>query len=265
MRFGFLAIVILLLPCFTDAHELLPRNVVDFIATHPEASSQELQHFIRTNAPSLAKDLQSNEDIAALLGTHQTSFWDNALDFFKLGIEHILSGPDHILFVLSLLLVVTSVKEILQLTSTFTIAHTITLLLAGFGLVTLSPHIVEPLIAFSISYVALTTIFFTHWLHRRNIRDTIGTVFFFGLFHGLGFAGLLRDIRLPSDRFLSSLIAFNLGIEGGQILIVASVLPFLLYYRNKWWYPRLVTTIAIVIAGIGMVWGVQRIARAYSP
>ena len=144
-----------LFPLRINAHELLPQNVLQFIEKNPEASVEELQIFISENAPSLVKSTQSKSDIDLLLGNQETTFWDNSFDFFKLGIEHILSGPDHILFVISLLLAVISLKEILQLTGTFTIAHSITLILAGAGILTLPSRIVEPIVAFSISYVAL--------------------------------------------------------------------------------------------------------------
>lgn len=251
--------VFLMLPISSQAHELLPRNVLDFIQQHPDASVEELQIYIAKNAPDLVKSTQNKKDIDLLLGNQQTNFWDNSLDFFALGVTHILSGPDHILFVLSLLLAVVSLKGILQLTGTFTVAHSITLLLAGAGILTLPSHVVEPIIAFSISYVALRHVFLSSWLPHTNIRGTAATVFFFGLFHGLGFAGLLKEIRLPADRFLSSLISFNLGIELGQILIVASVLPFLLYFRNHSWYTRAVNIVALLIATTGIIWGIQRI------
>ena len=149
-----------LFPLRINAHELLPQNVLQFIEKNPEASVEELQIFISENAPSLVKSTQSKSDIDLLLGNQETTFWDNSFDFFKLGIEHILSGPDHILFVISLLLAVISLKEILQLTGTFTIAHSITLILAGAGILTLPSRIVEPIVAFSINYFSLRFLFF---------------------------------------------------------------------------------------------------------
>jgi hypothetical protein len=79
------------------------------------------------------------------------------------------------------------------------------------------------------------------------------------LFHGLGFAGLLKEIQIPEDRFLTSLIAFNVGIEIGQLIILAVTLPLIYYFRNKSWYPRLIQVFAIIIGGLGIFLAIQRI------
>ena len=112
---------------------------------------------------------------------------------------------------------------------------------------------------FSIAYVALTSVFFKgkNWMGEN--RAKIGAVFFFGLFHGLGFAGLLREIKIPPDKFISSLLSFNLGIEAGQLVIVALAFPLIYLFRKKSWYPRAIKIIAILIGAIAFYWFFERV------
>jgi len=241
-----------------SAHELLPKNVIQYIQENPEASEEQIKDYIEKNAPEISGRIKDQQDIVEIVN-QDTSFIDNSLDFIKLGVQHILSGFDHILFVLSFLLVFVSLKEVLKYTSTFTIAHSITLILAVTGLLTLNPRLVEPVIAFSIAVVAITTVFLPKKSFLGSPRAKLLIIFAFGLFHGLGFAGLLREIQVPSDKFLSSLVSFNIGIEIGQLVIVATVLPFIYLLRNKSWYPKLIKVTALVIAGIAIFWMFQRI------
>lgn len=246
-----------LLPAASSAHVLLPKNVTQYIHDHPNATPTEIENYIQNNSPGTAKKVKSQQDVIRIV--HQkTNFFDNAFDFLKLGVNHILSGPDHILFVLSFLLVFVSLLQVLKLTGTFTVAHSVTLILAGSGLLTLSSRIVEPVIAFSIAAVAISSVFFKSSV-LGDRRAKIGIIFFFGLFHGLGFAGLLREIQIPKDKFISSLVSFNLGIEIGQLIIVAIALPFIYVFRNKSWYPRAIQVLAAVIGLVGIGWGLQRI------
>ncbi|MBC7708256.1 HupE/UreJ family protein, partial [Polaromonas sp.] len=89
-------------------------------------------------------------------------------------------------------------------------------------------------------------------------------VFFFGLFHGLGFAGLLQEIQIPQDKFLASLVSFNIGIEIGQLIMVAAALPFIYAFRNKKYYPLCIKIIAVIIATIALFWMVQRIVSGFT-
>lgn len=199
--------------------------------------------------PALAHDLVPGTQ---LLGR-------TVLEFIGLGIEHILGGLDHILFVLSLLLVYRSFKHVLQLTATFTIAHSVTLLLAGSGLITLSSRIVEPLIALSIAVMAITTVWFAKqpWMHNAQVK--LATVFFFGLFHGLGFAGLLTDIQIPDGQFIPALLSFNVGIELGQLCIVLLALPVIYLFHKRSWYATAIKLLAGFISVVAVVWFFQRL------
>ncbi len=252
-------VVSALVPVVVMAHDLIPKELTTYIQTHPNATPEEILQFANAQAPDYAQKFRDGAEIVRIVKNQQTSFVDNLIDFVKLGINHILSGPDHILFVLSLLLVFISWKDILKLTTTFTVAHSITLLLAGSGVLTVSPAIVEPMIALSIAYVAITSVFFKNKKFIGENNGKIAAVFFFGLFHGLGFAGLLREIQIPTDKFISSLFAFNLGIEGGQLVIVSLAFPLIYLFRKKAWYSRAVQVVAAIIAAIAIFWFIERV------
>ena len=246
-------------PIIVSAHDLIPTQLKNYLIDHPNATPEEVLQFANQQTPEYAKKFRDGAAIVAIVRNQKSSFFDNILDFLKLGTKHILSGPDHILFVLSLLLAFLSWREILKLTTTFTIAHSITLVLAGTGILTLSSKIVEPMIALSIAYVAITSVFFKRHAFIGKNKGKIAAVFFFGLFHGLGFAGLLKEIQIPQDKFVSSLFSFNIGIEFGQLIIVACAFPLIYLFRHKPWYPFAIKIVAGIIAGIAIFWFFQRI------
>ncbi|MBT6275104.1 MAG: HupE/UreJ family protein, partial [Chromatiales bacterium] len=138
----------------------------------------------------------------------------------------------------------------------FTLAHSITLSLALFGIVELPSSIVEPLIAASIIYVGVENL-----MTARLKPWRVAIVFGFGLLHGMGFAGVLRDIGLPPDQLIPALIAFNVGVEGGQLTVVAgTLLAGCFWFSGKVWYrKRLVMPASTMIALIGAYWLIERI------
>lgn len=148
--------------------------------------------------------------------------------YFKLGIEHILLGFDHLLFVLALLFLVDGWRRLVGTITAFTVAHSLTLAAATFGWVQVPQAPVEAVIALSIMFVAVAV------LHRRQGKRGIASrrpwvvAFVFGLLHGLGFAGALREIGLPDQAIPVALVFFNLGVEAGQLLFVATV--FLIFW-----------------------------------
>ena len=260
---AFFAIAVIVLsfvaPAAVYAHDLIPRALQDYVASHPSATPEEIKAFVDTQAPQFADQFKNGQAVLAMVQNQDTNVFDNAWDFLKLGVSHILSGVDHILFVLSLLLVFVSFRNVLKLATFFTVAHSITLFLSGTGLLTVSPRVSEPLIAFSIAYVAITSVFFAKNKYIGSAYSKPATVFFFGLFHGLGFAGLLREIQIPPDKFVTSLFSFNVGIEIGQLVIISAALPFTYVFRTKPWYPTVVKICAGGIAIIALFWVVQRI------
>ncbi len=177
--------------------------------------------------------------------------------YLVLGFTHILpKGLDHMLFVLGLFLLSTQLAPLLWQVTAFTLAHSITLALSMYGVIALSPAIVEPLIAASIVAVAVENLL-TARLHAWRVF----VVFGFGLLHGLGFAGVLTEIGLPRDEFVTGLIAFNVGVEGGQLAVIA--LAFLAvgyWFRHRPWYrARVVLPLSALIALIGLYWMVERL------
>jgi len=107
--------------------------------------------------------------------------------------------------------------------------------------------------------MAIATVFFRHNKYIKNTKSKLGIIFFFGLFHGLGFAGLLQEINVPDDKFVSSLLAFNIGIEFGQLAVIALALPVIYLLRNKPWYPLLIKIVAVIISVIAIFWMIERI------
>ena len=180
-----------------------------------------------------------------------------ARQYLWLGYTHILpKGLDHILFVLGIFLLSPRWKTMLLQVTAFTVAHSITLGLSIYGIVSLSPRIVEPLIALSIAYVAIENL-----LTRELKPWRLALVFMFGLLHGLGFAGVLRELGLPREEFLTALLTFNLGVEGGQLTVIAAALVVVAPFMKKDWYrQRVVIPASIVIASIGLYWTVVRLS-----
>lgn len=178
-------------------------------------------------------------------------------DYTWLGFTHILpKGLDHILFVLGLYLLNAGLRPLLVQVTAFTIAHSITLGLGLYGVVNLPPTIVEPLIAASIVYVAVENLM-TSRLHVW--RPVI--VFAFGLLHGLGFAGVLQEIGLPRSDFVTGLIAFNVGVEFGQLAVIALAwgLAGVWFGARPWYRARVVVPASLAIACVGLYWTAERV------
>lgn len=178
-----------------------------------------------------------------------------ARQYLALGYTHILpKGLDHILFVLGLFLLSLRLRPILMQVTSFTIAHSITLGLTMYGIVSLSSRVVEPLIALSIAYVAVENLVTTELKRWR-----LALVFSFGLLHGMGFAGVLRELGLPRSEFLTALLTFNLGVEGGQLTVIGLALLCVVWYgRREWYHRRVVVPASAAIAGIGIYWTIVR-------
>lgn len=178
------------------------------------------------------------------------------LRYLVLGFEHIVpKGLDHILFVLGLFLLSTRIKPLLGQVTAFTLAHSITLGLAMYGVVSLPAKIVEPAIALSIAFVAIENIC-SPKLHRW--RPVV--VFLFGLLHGLGFAGVLTELGLPRDGFANALVAFNVGVEAGQLAVICGAALLVGWFFQKPWYRRFITIPAsAAIALMGVWWTIERI------
>jgi hypothetical protein len=168
--------------------------------------------------------------------------------FFLLGIEHILTGYDHLLFLLMLILRGGNLWSLLKIITAFTVAHSITLALAALNIVVLPERLVESVIALSIAYVAAENLFF-----KKAVSHRWAVSFLFGLMHGFGFSNVLRELGLPKAGLLWSLLSFNLGVEAGQAFAVLLAVPVLLWLRKTRFEPRSVATLSAIVLVVGLV------------
>jgi hydrogenase/urease accessory protein HupE len=181
-----------------------------------------------------------------------------AWEFWLLGVEHILTGYDHLLFLLSLLLMALRFRDVVVLVTSFTVAHSVTLGLAALGVATLPARLVEPAIAASIVYVSLEDL----WLLRRHVQPRLpraGLAFAFGLIHGFGFASALESAHLPRGSLVLALGTFNVGVETGQLLFCALMFAVLTQVRKTRAAPAILMGTAVCSALMGAVWLVARL------
>ena len=177
--------------------------------------------------------------------------------YLRLGFYHIIPGGlDHILFVSALCLLSNKIKTILWQATAFTAAHSVTLALSMKNIIVVSSAITEPIIAMSIVFVAIENILFSELKAWRIL-----IVFMFGLIHGMGFASALNEVGLPPNKFYTSILAFNGGVELGQaaiILIIFSSLVFL-WGKKTWYRKRLVYPLSAIIALVAGYWTISRL------
>jgi hydrogenase/urease accessory protein HupE len=182
---------------------------------------------------------------------------DTFRTYLLLGFTHIVpNGLDHILFVLGIFLLSARMRDVLSQVTAFTIAHSITLAQTMYGVVSLPPRIVEPAIAVSIVYIAVENLMTT-----AIRRSRIALVFCFGLLHGMGFAGVLRELGLPRSQFLTALVSFNGGVELGQLAVIGTAWLFVASWarRAEWYRWRVIVPASLAIAATGFFWTVQRV------
>jgi hydrogenase/urease accessory protein HupE len=174
-----------------------------------------------------------------------------------MGVEHILTGYDHLLFLLGLVLIGGPIRSLIGAITAFTVAHSITLGIASLGGWSPSPHVIEPCIALSIAYVGVENWFVDDARGRWRIT------FPFGLVHGFGFAGALREIALPRPAIPAALFAFNLGVELGQAALLAAIFPLVYVARKQSVWGRVgMRACTMAIALVGVVWFISRVRSA---
>jgi hydrogenase/urease accessory protein HupE len=189
--------------------------------------------------------------------SHSESEVDRTSGFLALGVKHILTGYDHLLFLLALLVVTRSFVSSVKIITCFTIAHSITLAMATFNVVVLPSRCVEPLIAGSIIYVSVENL-----ARRGEPKGRWLLTFGFGLVHGLGFASVLREMGLGErpGGVLMPLFSFNLGVELGQLMVAGVVLSVLWKLRSKPLFTaRLAPACSVAVAGFGSYWLLERL------
>lgn len=174
--------------------------------------------------------------------------------FLHLGVEHIWTGYDHLLFLAGLLVAASKLKDMLFIVTGFTIAHSITLSLAATGILVAPPEVVEPAIAASIVWVGLEN------LWKPPTRRLVVLTFLLGLIHGFGFAGMLAELGLPAGNLALALVCFNGGVELGQAGVVLVLLPLLVLLRRQtWWERYAVPLLSLGVAAMGVYWLVERV------
>ena len=209
---------------------------------------------------------ESDLTAQAILGGDDTSYeyfvgsrqgrWAVVQKFVPAGVHHILIGPDHLMFLIGLLLLGGSAKQLLAVVTAFTLAHSITLSLAVLNVVTPPGRLVEPIIALSIVYVGVDN------LMSRGGKDVrVWIAMIFGLIHGFGFASVLREMGLPSGALGWSLFSFNLGVEFGQLAVVLAVAVMLsaIRARSAVVGERVVVAGSIAVIAAGAFWFVERV------
>ncbi|MGB1085691.1 MAG: HupE/UreJ family protein [Alphaproteobacteria bacterium] len=206
--------------------------------------------------------LQPGEISAELSPVSQATMSQTIIEYIILGMEHIVpKGLDHILFIFGVFFFAVKLKPLLWQVTMFTLAHSLTLILASLKLVFIPASIIEPLIALSIGYVAFENIFQRQSkFHSRSNTIRYAVIFFFGLIHGLGFAFVLEDIGLPTGQLILSLLSFNIGVEIAQIGLVVLAYLLMFYPSKQLWYRKAIQIpCSLVIGLIGIYWFFERV------
>lgn len=184
----------------------------------------------------------------------RTSGWKTGLAFLKLGVEHIGTGYDHLAFLLGLLLAAPTLASLVGIVTCFTVAHSLTLALATLGVINPPAQAVEMVIALSVAWVGIENVV------TEKVRFRWLLAFAFGLIHGFGFAGILRDMDLARSGIALSLFSFNVGVEVGQIAVICLLWPLTRALLRGAHGPKTVRYVSILIAACGLYWFVERLA-----
>lgn len=249
----------------SSSNATVPLVVVKEIS-HPQAQATSLHKVeapsVKNEEPSASGDSQANNNHEEVQSEPKVSIsvtptvFEQISTYLYQGVLHIVpKGLDHILFVLALFLLSTQFKPLLWQVTVFTLAHTITLLLAGYQVIQAPASVVEPLIALSIAFVALENMF-----HSQLKSWRLLIIFAFGLLHGLGFASVLLDLGLPQQWAFLSLVSFNIGVEFGQLLVVTTAFLLVGWFRHASWYRKVIILPgSALIAAVGLFWTFERV------
>ncbi|HMS65902.1 MAG TPA: HupE/UreJ family protein [Ignavibacteria bacterium] len=199
----------------------------------------------------------TSELIAHPIDLNNVSRMEIGWVYLQMGFTHILPyGLDHILFIFGIYLLSPNLKTVLIQATAFTIAHTITLTLSTYDIITFQSSLIEPIISLSIMFIAIENIF------AKEIKPwRVIVIFIFGLIHGMGFASVLKDLGLPKTEFVTALVTFTLGVELGQITVIMIAYYFIgkWFAAKSWYHSRIVTGLSVMIAVIALYWTVERI------
>ncbi len=246
--------IVVLYACAAPVRTLSIRDGIDALLGVDHHTIADIQWPGGARQVIFEKGQRTASVVVASGASSEAGAADKFVFYLGLGIEHIIGGIDHLLFLLALLALSTSLWQTVKIVTAFTVAHSITLSLAALGLVDVPSSIVEPLIAASIVWVAAENLLAPGGAGRRWLIAA-----FFGLIHGLGFASALVELGLSRDVLLKALIGFNLGVELGQLAFVAVVLPPLVWASRPGRLPRLPQGLSVGVALVGAVWLVERL------
>jgi hypothetical protein len=233
--------------CDADARQLLVRD--DLF----DVLGKDYHTLARIDVPGHTAQFAFTPETRETRVDLDTAGGRGLVSFVLLGVEHILTGYDHLLFLLGLLLRGGSWLGLAKIVTAFTLAHSVTLALAVLNIVVLPDRLVEAVIALSIAFVAAENIFLRPVVGRRWLVS-----FCFGLVHGFGFSSALRELGLPTQGLALALFGFNAGVELGQGLVVALALPLLALVRRSGWEERMVWSSSLAILLVGVVLFVER-------
>ncbi len=200
----------------------------------------------------------SKENIEVQINSNKTHF----KDFVKIGIMHILTGYDHLTFLLMLMLPLILFSEsffksfiyIIEVATAFTVSHSITLSLSVFNIINPPENLIETLIAFTIFFI-----FFNNLTHYVSFKKEWLLAFFFGFIHGFGFANALKELNLQTSDFAKLVFGFNIGVEIGQFLVVLAVLPILYFLIKR--FKKLYFILSVIGGIFGLLWMIDRVTR----
>lgn len=237
-----------LLKRFTSDHQ-------EFVTIKNEKDEQLIEQVL-TPADHVYEFTRSNPAVTGATSSSKSSSNSTFSAFLVHGIKHILGGYDHLLFLFALLIMCETFWSVAKIVTCFTIAHTITLALATLDIVNMPSRVVEPMIAATIVYVGIENFFKLKTIQWRWLLT-----FVFGLIHGFGFAGVLREMDIGTGmKAATKLLAFNLGVEIGQVLIAAIVLPILWELRKiPQFKPRWIPVTSVIVVALGGYWLVTRV------
>ena len=237
-------------PLTTQAHTLHVR------VEWPEIFGDDHKNLVKILMPGqpLVQAVFSAEKPEQSFGAaDQPSLAAQVYEFIVLGVEHILIGYDHVMFLLALIAVGGRLMNLIKIVTAFTVAHSITLCLAALEWVSLPGKWIEAGIALSIAYVAVENF----WIQRTDRRWML--TFAFGLVHGFGFANVLRDLGLPTRGLVASLFSFNIGVEIGQVAIVAVAYPLIAWLNRQSFQRPVLLAVSALIGLFGLGWFVERV------
>lgn len=198
---------------------------------------------------------------------HVGSFWEKSYNAIFAGLFHIWGGIDHILFFLTLLLVLRPWKKLLIIITTFTVAHSITLLLVGAKVISVNAQLIEVIIAASIVYSAIFAgiqlMKYSYTIEQTKNQSyffhTLAIVFIFGLFHGMGFAEVFKDFQFTFGEYAPFLFIYNFGIELGQIALLTIFFPIIVFLHKRYWGKAILLISSGIITIAAIIWVFQRI------